>query len=118
MSKVILAAALVVALSGCTTNYPGSKQEMAGVRYGKISYNAKTGDLNADIGSGMESDTTELSGETTAEGLKFSYRASGSKAFVGQMTQAELSGLVSGEISKSLAPVMDAVRLLTPGIAR
>ncbi len=111
---IYLPSVLCILFSGCTA-YPGSPQACAGINDAAVVYNAKTGDLKAELCAGKENDSVKLSGKTP-DGLDFLYEAQGAKAFAGQMTQAELNQALSRERGETIRELISAVKTLAPAI--
>lgn len=108
-----LSSAICLLTSGCGTAFPGSPQACAGINQAAIAYNAATGQVDAKLCGGKESDHVKLSGETPA-GLEFHYEVEGATAFAGQMTQAELSQALSRERAEIMRELIASVKSIAP----
>lgn len=99
--------------SGCATAYPNGQQACAGINSALVSYNATSGQLDAELCGGKENDRVELAGKTP-DGLAFSYAAEGAKAFEGQLTQADLRQALSRERAETIRELISVVKSLAP----
>lgn len=108
-----LSSVLCLLSSACGGAYPGSAQTCAGINSASFTYNATSGQLDAELCGGKENDQVKLAGKTP-DGLAFSYEAEGAKAFAGQLTQAELNQALSRDRSETIRELISVVKSLAP----
>ncbi|MFZ5930865.1 MAG: hypothetical protein ACOY15_06590 [Pseudomonadota bacterium] len=113
LSSVLCPSVFCLLTAACGTAYPGSPQACAGVNSAVLAYNAKSGQLDAELCGGKENEHIKLSGETP-DGLAFSYEAQGAKAFAGQMTQAELNETLSRQKQETVREIIQGLKSAAP----
>lgn len=96
----------LLAIGGCTTNYPGSPQAFAGINHGTFHVDPKTGAVDIEVTGGKEGESVKFSIKGP-NGLEATYEAAGLKALEAQANQAQLSAIIAttiAETAKAVAP--------------
>jgi hypothetical protein len=106
---IILTIGMALSLAACSGVTPGGAQACAGINEVEVAYDPVSGQMDARLCGGKENERVKLSG-VTLNGVEFHYEAEGSKAFAGQMTQAEMQQALSRERGETIRELIGALR--------